>query len=242
MAVKTEFSLDYEVENVRESSFPVIIVAGGSSSRMKGIDKITAEIAGIPVLARTMLAFERSNYISEIIVVTKEEKVETVNEYAKRFLISKLKGIALGGQTRADSVVNGLKLVALSDKFVFIHDGARPLVSQQVIENVATADYAHSCVICANTCIDTVKKVKNNFVEETLIRNELVNVQTPQRVEVNKYRELIERCDNLQSVTDDASVMEMFGEKVFVVDGDARNIKITSATDLKIARVLLEDF
>ncbi len=241
MAVNTEFSLEYEIEETNEFSFPVIIVAGGSSSRMKGIDKITADIAGIPVLARTMLAFERSKFISEIIVVTKEEKINIVNEYASKFLISKLKSVAVGGNTRADSVNNGLKLIDSSNKFVLIHDGARPLVSESVIERVANADFSYSCVICANSCIDTVKKVKDNLVVETVNRSELVNVQTPQRLEVAKYRELTLKCENNNCITDDASVMEMFGEKVYVVEGDKRNIKITTEIDLKIAKVLLED-
>ena len=242
MAVDTEFSLEYEIEKVNELGVPVIIVAGGSSARMKGVDKITAEICGIPVLARTMLAFEKSEFISEIIVVTKEDKIEVVNEYAKKFFISKLTGVAVGGKTRADSVNNGLKLINRSNRFVLIHDGARPLVSGQVIERVANADFTHSCVICANACVDTVKKVKDCFVEETLVRNELVSVQTPQRLELNKYLKYAEECKNNENITDDASIMEKFGEKVFVVDGDFRNIKITTVVDLKIAEVLLEDF
>lgn len=242
MSVNTEFSLEYEIEDTNEYAVPVIIVAGGSSSRMKGVDKITALVAGIPVLARTMLAFERSKYISKIFVVTKEEKFGVVNEYAKNFLISKFKGVVVGGSSRAESVKNGLGIIDSSDKFVLIHDGARPLVTEDIIERVSNADYSKSCVICATPCVDTVKKVNNSFVEETLTRSQLVNVQTPQRLSVSKYRELIEKCGNDDSITDDASVMEKFGESVFVVEGDKRNIKITTEIDLKIAEVLLEDF
>lgn len=241
MAVKTEFSLQYETADDTNCGLPVIIVAGGSSTRMNGIDKITAELAGIPVIVRTMLAFERSDYISQIIVVIKDEKIALLQDLANRFMITKLKGIAVGGNSRADSVLNGLKFLDASTDFVLVHDGARPLVDSKLIKRVACADKKYSCVICANKCIDTIKNVKDNIVQYTPERDKLVSVQTPQRLNYKKYIGYIEQLEDRQIVTDDASIMEKFGEEVFVVDGDYCNIKITSPLDLKIAEVLLKE-
>ena len=242
MAVKSEYSLQYETVDNICGGIPVIIVAGGNSNRMMGIDKITAELGGMPVIVRTMLAFERCKSVSEIIVVIKDEKTTLLQNLAERYMITKLAGIAPAGNSRAESVCNGLKLIDSSIDSVLIHDGARPLVSDELIERVACADKSFACVICANKCVDTIKKVKDNIVEETYVRDNLIAVQTPQRVELKKYISYINGLDDLAFATDDASIMEKMGEKVLVVDGDFRNIKITSPLDLKIAQVYLEEF
>lgn len=241
MALKTGFNLEYNTCTQKNEGMPVIIVAAGSSSRMYGIDKIFTEIRGIPVIIRTMLAFERSKHCSEIIVAVKEENISKLQNLCQSYMISKLRVIIKGGESRAESVLNALNAVDSNTKQIMIHDGARPFVSEQVIKNVALADEKYNCVICATKCIDTVKMVTKDIVESTPDRNLLVNVQTPQRLNHLMYKNALMSLESFDKITDDASVIEKLNEKVLVVDGDVRNIKITSQFDLKLSEIILEE-
>ncbi len=238
LAYKLEYDLCCDQEN---NSVPVIIVAGGESSRMNGIDKIRAELLAMPVIARTLLAFENSKYISKIVVVTKEQNFDFVLKMCERYSISKLLCICKGGKNRAGSVLNGLNCLPKDTKNVLIHDAARPLVSAEVIERVATADNKYKCVICSVPVNDTIKSVNNEIIEKTLERSKLVSVQTPQRVDYAAYLPIITNDCNSDTLTDDASFMEQNGYEVLNVLGDYKNIKITTKLDLIIAKALLED-
>lgn len=242
MAVDLAYELEYEVCSENENNaIPVIIVAGGSSTRMGGVDKIRAEILGMPVIARTLLAFQKSKFISKIVVVTKEDNIEFVQKMCERYSISKLLCICKGGKNRANSVLNGLNCLSNDTKNVLIHDGARPLVSDEVIERVVTANNKYKCVICSVPVTDTVKKINGEIIEETFDRTKLVSVQTPQRVECSAYLPIISAENESDIYTDDASFMEKKGYEVFNVLGDYKNIKITTKLDLIIAKSLLED-
>lgn len=242
MAVDLAYKLEYEVCSEKENNaIPVIIVAGGSSTRMGGVDKIRAEILGMPVIARTLLAFEKSKLVSKIVVVTKEDNIDFVQKMCERYSINKLLCIAKGGKNRANSVLNGLNCLPKDTKNVLIHDGARPLVSGEVIERVVRANNKYRCVICSVPVTDTVKKINGEIIEETLDRTKLVSVQTPQRVECSAYLPIISAENEFELYTDDASFMEQKGYEVLNVLGDYMNIKITTKLDLIIAKSLLED-
>lgn len=241
MALKTDFNLEYNTCGDNKKGIPVIIVAGGSSNRMNGIDKIFTEIKGIPVIIRTMMAFERSECCSQIIVAVKKENILKLQKLCQSYMITKLSGIVAGGNSRAESVLNALNAVDENTKQLMIHDGARPFVSRNVINSVAFADEKYNCVVCATNCTDTVKMVKQNIVDCTPDRSLLVNVQTPQRLNFSIYKNALELLKNFDKITDDASVMEDIGEKVLVVDGDIRNIKITSQFDLKLSEIIMEE-
>ncbi len=242
MAVNLAYELEYEVCSENENNaMPVIIVAGGSSARMGGIDKIRAEILGMPVIARTLLAFEKSKFISKIVVVTKEDNIDFVQKMCEMYSISKILCVTKGGNNRANSVLNGLNCLPKGTKNVLIHDGARPLVNSDIIERVVTADEKYKCVICSVPVTDTIKKVNGKIIEETLDRTKIVSVQTPQRVEISAYLPILTAEKELDFYTDDASFMELNGHEVFNVLGDYKNIKITTKFDLVIAKSLLEE-
>lgn len=233
-----EYELTFTENTIKENAMPVIIVAAGASSRMKGIAKPFADICGIPVIVRTMLKFQKSEWISNIILVTRPDFVLKMQNYADEYGITKLSDIVLGGSCRQESVLNGLKTVKNSEK-VLIHDGARPLVSAGLIENICKTSAENDCVICAVKSKDTVKSVNSNgFVTKTHNRNELYCVQTPQAVNVEKYSELLNKSD-LSEFTDDASVFESAGLPVKVVEGEYTNIKITTPDDIALAEFYL---
>lgn len=237
----TETKLKYEVCSVSPNALPVIIVAAGSSARMNGINKQFLEINSIPVIVKTMLAFEQSTDIKNIILVTKAEDIFKLQLLAEKHNISKLTDIVCGGNSRQESVLKGLARVGTEDEAVLIHDGARPLVCNQVINRVANGLKSYSAVTCAVKVKDTVKQIDaDGKVIKTLDRSSLVAVQTPQGVKVKEYRQAVDSVKNLADFTDDTSIMEAAGFDVLTVEGDYKNIKITTPEDIATAQKFAE--
>lgn len=240
--MKTETVLKYEVSEIPKNGIPAIIVAAGSFTRMEGVNKQLAEISGIPVIIRTLMAFENSNLVSSIILVVRADDVFSVQLLTEKYGITKLTDIVCGGNCRQESVVKGLSRVSVTAEKVLIHDGARPLVDGDTIERVAKGLDSFSAVTCAVPIVDTVKRVDTNGqVLETLNRDGLVSVQTPQGVRVTDYKSALEKAEDLSAFTDDMSIMEKAGFKVLTVMGSRDNIKITTKRDISFAESLLEE-
>ena len=239
---KTEIKLQFEVIKETEKKFPVIIVAAGSSSRMQGENKQLLSLCGIPVIARTLMTFENSPFISRIILVTRDEDIFTLQMLAEKYSVSKLSAIVCGGKNRTDSVLKGISRLSENENTVLIHDGARPLVSEKVIENVALKAENFSAVACAVKVKDTVKKIAfDGTVICTPDRSSLVSVQRPQSVNVKEYLNAVNLADDTGIFTDDLSVLESQGKKCLVVEGDYKNIKITTKEDIKLAESYLSE-
>ncbi|MBR6573137.1 MAG: 2-C-methyl-D-erythritol 4-phosphate cytidylyltransferase [Clostridia bacterium] len=236
----TEFKLEFSASCEEKQGIPVVIVAAGSSSRMKGIDKQFATLLGIPLLARTLTAFEKSQYISSIVVVTQKNKIEDIKHLAEKYMISKLYNVVQGGDCREQSVEKGLAALPENTKKALVHDGARPLVSQEIIKNTVIALEGNDCVACGVKVKDTIKKVdEDGYCIETVDRKNLISIQTPQGVNVAKFLEIATKTD-LNQFTDDTSVMEFAGIKTKLVDGDYKNIKVTTPEDITLATAYLE--
>lgn len=231
----------YSKQQIDWSSVGVIVLAAGSASRMQGIDKITAELDGVPVIIRALRAFDNISEVKSIILVVRSEMVNALQNILDRFEISKVTDIVAGGASRAQSVKNGFEVLKKEKniKTVLIHDGARPLVSEKVIKNVITATEEFSAAIPAVPVKDTVKKIGVlGKVEMTPDRSQLVLVQTPQGFSMECYRESLNKAgDNLDSFTDDSSLVENAGFKVYITEGDYKNIKITTPEDMMVAEV-----
>ena len=239
---QTKFKLKYETCGEELQQYPVIVVAAGSSSRMQGVNKQLAEINGIPVIVHTLKVFDQSPFISRIILVTKQEDIPLLQRITDEYDIKKLTDIAAGGKDRHSSVKNGLSRLTAEETKVLIHDGARPLVSNFVIGNVTAALANENAVICAVPICDTVKRADENlFVSETVDRNRLYAVQTPQGISVPQYLAACKTVSGAELFTDDAALMEAAGEKVKIVEGDSKNIKITTQKDLILAKLYLEE-
>ncbi|MBQ6877310.1 MAG: 2-C-methyl-D-erythritol 4-phosphate cytidylyltransferase [Oscillospiraceae bacterium] len=219
-----------------------VIVAAGSSVRMGGEDKIFIPISGIPVVARSLLAYENCGDVSEIVVVTKENSIGKIEELAKEYGIKKLKAVVPGGSTRAESVKNGVFAVSAEADFVAIHDGARPLILPEDISRCAHDAFRCGGAVLAVPVTDTIKYgKKNGFVEYTPAREKLFAAQTPQIFDLTVYKTAMERAfRELSDCTDDSRIFENDARKVFLTPGKRYNIKITSPEDVLIAEALLK--
>ena len=156
---KTELKLEYEICENENSGIPVIVVAAGNSTRMKGTNKQLALLGGIPVIIRTLRNFENSKDISNIILVVKDTDLFEFQMLTHKYMISKISDIVCGGNSRQESVLNGFARLKDTDKSVLIHDGARPFADEKIINSVVSALNSHSAVTCAVKVKDTVKKI-----------------------------------------------------------------------------------
>ena len=217
-----------------------VIVAAGSASRMGGIDKVMAPLNGEPMIARTVRAFQNCDAISEIVVVTREDLILPITSLCAQ--MDKVQAVVAGGSSRQESVHLGLNALSDKCKLVAIHDGARPLISWQVIDRVVRAANTYGAAAPAIPVKDTIKVVQGGVVKETPDRASLQAVQTPQVFDFDILRGALKKAkqDGAQ-VTDDCSAVERMGMAVKIVEGEERNLKVTTPLDLKIAQLLLEE-
>ena len=222
-------------------SCAAVVLGAGSAQRM-GFDKMTAMLDGQPVLVRAINAFEQSPLIEEIVVVTKEERLEEVAELCKTYSLSKVSSVVMGGKTRTESALAGVMALKKDCRLTAIHDGARPFVSKQLIEDCirrASIQYAAIPVVKST---DTLRAVdENGSLIGTYDRDRVVRVQTPQIFlsEIIKGA-LSDAVQKGMTFTDDASAVERMGVRIQAVEGDEENIKLTTPQDMLIAQGILE--
>ncbi len=237
--LKTESKLEFEVLKPHINGIPVIVVAAGSSTRM-GKNKMLISLLDMPLLIRTLKVFEGCKSISNIILVARESELLKYSQLCEKYMISKVSDIIKGGSNRQESVLLGLKQLKKTDEKVLIHDGARPLVSDEIINRVINGLEGFSAVTPVVKVKDTIKQIgTDGVVLKTLCRDALVQVQTPQGVDVRKYFEAINGKD-LSLFTDDVSIFEAANEPVLTVLGDYKNIKVTTKEDIIIAEAFLK--
>ena len=217
-----------------------VIVAAGSATRMGGVDKIMADLGGEPLILRTVRPFLTCDAISEIVIVTREDLVGTVRNLFAGF--DKVTAVVSGGKDRAESVSAGLEAFQSKIKLVAIHDGARPLVTEEVIDRVVRAANVYSAAAPAVDVKDTIKVVAGGVVRSTPDRSTLRAVPTPQVFDRDLLRAALKKAkDDGATITDDCSAVELLRMSVKIVKGDERNLKVTTPMDLRIARMLLEE-
>lgn len=214
-----------------------IILAGGKGKRMGGlVSKQYIEVKGKPILYYTLKRFIECKSIDSITLVLPEDEIE----YCKKEILEKyslrVDNIVIGGKERQDSVYNGLKSI-VNTSIVLIHDGARPFVSNRIIEEGIELAKIHGASAPGVTPKDTIKiKNEEGFSIETPNRERLVSIQTPQVFKFNLILQCHEKIkkDNV-IVTDDTMVAELYGNRVYLYDGDYTNIKVTTPEDLILA-------
>ena len=217
-----------------------VIVAAGSASRMGGIDKVMAKLAGEPMILRTVRAFQQCDAIKEIVIVTREDLIRPISDLCAN--MEKVKAVVVGGKSRQESVWLGLNALSKDMKLAAIHDGARPLVSQAVIDRTVRAAHTYGAAAPAIPVKDTIKVVKSGLVMATPDRATLRAVQTPQVFDFDLLRGALKKAEEENAaVTDDCSAVEKLGMSIKIVEGDEGNLKITTPLDLKIAEMLLEE-
>lgn len=215
-----------------------VIVAAGSARRMRGIDKIMTFIGGVPMLLRTVRAMAACERIDEIVIVTRADLIAQVQALCGNE--SKISAVVAGGDTRAESVLCGLKQA--HSTLVAIHDGARPLVTPQIIEEAIRAAEEYGAAAPAIAVHDTIKVAQHGVVEQTPDRRTLFAAQTPQVFAAERIMAALE--DALVrgiALTDDCSAAEAAGMPVRLTQGSEENLKITVPTDLILAEAILKE-
>ena len=220
-----------------------IIAAAGSSRRMEGRDKLWIPLAGRITLARTIDVFEASPVIENILLVLNSERINDVTRLCQQEGWSKITGIVKGGIRRQDSVRGGLDSLAKlapTTQWVMIHDGARPLVTSDILEAGLIAAQEYDAAIAAVPVKDTIKQVEQGWISSTLDRSQLWAIQTPQVFSFSLIHHAHHTTQPEQEFTDDAALLEHLGKRVAVFKGSYSNIKITTQEDLLIAEALIK--
>ena len=219
-----------------------VIVAAGSSQRM-GSDKLLHNLGIMPVLARTLLVFQDCELVDEIVVVTRMEKLEEVAELCKKYCIEKASKVICGGATRMESALAGVSEVKKKAKLIAIHDGARPLVSVELIENTVRAAAKYKAAVPAIKSVDTLKLAEDGeTVTGSLDRELVLRVQTPQVFDADLIKgALTFAAEKKLPLTDDCSAVEQMGVKARIVPGEEDNIKLTTPRDMLFAAAILKD-
>jgi 2-C-methyl-D-erythritol 4-phosphate cytidylyltransferase len=218
-----------------------IIVAAGRSKRFKGkASKVLAEISNKPVIYYSLSVLNRHPDIDEIIIVASPSSIKAITGIIRRYKINKVKKIVLGGKERKDSVLQGLKSLGEGISYVLIHDGARPLINDDMISSVITAAKVSGAAIVGVPVKPTIKRVNSGlWVQGTVDRDGLWEVQTPQVFLKSIILKAYKRSGRAK-VTDDAMLVEKSGIKVKLALGSYSNIKITTPEDLIIAEAILK--
>lgn len=221
-----------------------IIAAAGCGSRMGNRDgktKQMMELDGLPIIVRTLLIFEKSDIINEIIVVAREDELSDYDSFKREYGLTKITAVVAGGSTRQESVLRGFEAIDDRSEFVAIHDGARCLLTDDMLTAVVTEAYRRGAATAAQRATDTVKRVnRKGFIDETIDREEVWLAQTPQvfKTEVYRAAAYVSLDEDFRG-TDDNSLCEYIGFEVKAVDCGRTNIKITEPSDLVIAKALI---
>ncbi|PKK84479.1 MAG: 2-C-methyl-D-erythritol 4-phosphate cytidylyltransferase [candidate division Zixibacteria bacterium HGW-Zixibacteria-1] len=220
-----------------------LIVAAGRGVRFGGdIPKQFRIILDRPLLAWTAMQFEKARLVDEIVLVIAEDfMLYAGDKVVKQSSFAKLKRIIKGGETRRESVLNGLKALPISTGFVAIHDGARPLVDAADIDRVIAVAHKERAAILARPIADTVKRVEADYVISSLDRSKLYRAETPQVFQYDLIKSAHEKYISGREVTDDSALVEALGFKVRTVIPEKRNLKVTTEEDMQLAKMIIEE-
>lgn len=218
-----------------------VVAAAGASTRMAGQDKLLIELGDRPVLAHTLLALDKCPEIAEIVIVTRQEKMNDIAQLVTTYRVGKVTNIVQGGATRLESVYSGVQNVSPHTKLIAVHDGARPFVTENIVSLAVTAALKFSAAAPAVPVTSTVKRALNGMVVKTLDRNELFEIQTPQIFDAALLKAALQNAvDKKLYITDDCMAVEALGCPVRLTTGTRDNIKLTTAIDVAFAEAILK--
>lgn len=224
-----------------EPKCSAVIVSAGLARRMGGVDKVLAPLGELPVLVHTLYAFQDCPSIQEIIVVAREDLVVEIGRLCKEFSFDKVRKVVVGGQERIHSVQAGLNEVDPEAGLIAIHDGARPLVTQEIIRDTVARAALTGAAAPAVPLVDTVKRTENGRTVETVDRSQLWAVQTPQIFEAGLIKAATQKAlDDGELLTDDCGAVERMGMPVTLTSGSPENLKITTPLDLILGEAILQ--
>ena len=219
-----------------------LVAAAGSSSRMRGLNKLLQPLDGVPVLARTLMALQKAERVDEIVVATRESDLMEISHLCHTYGITKCKKVVRGGETRVHSVLQAAYEAAPETTLLAVQDGARPLVTPDLIDDCIRAAERCGAAAPAIAVKDTIKTVNG---EEAVIgtpdRSVLRAVQTPQVFDADLLKAALQSAlEHEATITDDCSAVEQLGKTVFLIPGSEENLKITTRIDLIVAEAILQ--
>ena len=221
-----------------------LILAAGNSTRMGGdISKQFMTVDGVPVLALTLMAYQKNARISEIIVAARVEDFDEIARIREKYGISKLRQVVAGGKDRRESAERAFSKISDDIRYIAIADGARCLITTEEITDVCLAAYRHRAASAAQKIVGTVKRTTpKGAVLETVSRQNLWEAQTPQVFHVALYSTALKKLkeSGYSAVTDDNEIVERMGHKVQLVECSRENMKITTPEDIVIATAILK--
>lgn len=217
-----------------------VIVAAGSARRMGGIDKILAPLGSVPILLHTLAPFQASELVDEIVIVTREDLLVQVGNLCSQKGMTKVRRLVKGGEDRTGSVLAGIGETDPQADLIAIHDGARPFLTEAVLEETIAKARERGAAAPALPLKDTVKRVRDGMAAETLDRDTLAAVQTPQIFEAGLIKGALHKARQDGAVlTDDCGAVERLGFPVCLTQGSEENIKITTPSDLILGELIL---
>lgn len=220
----------------------VIVVAAGRATRMEGVDKVLCPLGGTPLLLHALAPLQASELVDEIVIVTREDLMVTVGALCSQQGFSKVRRLVKGGEERMDSVQAGLQETDPAATLIAIHDGARPFLTQEVLEETIQAAAQRGAAAPAIPVKDTIKRVQDGVVVETLERESLMAVQTPQIFDADLIKGALAKAQQDQvALTDDCGAVERLGFPVYLTKGQEENIKITTPADLLRGELILAE-
>lgn len=217
-----------------------IVPAAGKGERIGG-EKPYLLIKNKPILVHTLIVLQSIDFLNEIILVVDKTKIDFCRkEIVKKYRLNRVKKIIAGGASRFDSVFNGLKEIDEKTDLVFIHDGVRPFLSEEIAKKVIREAKRYKAAVAAFPCIETIKEIdKNLFIKKTLSRKKIWFIQTPQVFQHDLIIRAYEKAKKRGIESgDDAELVERIGQPVKIVRGEYKNIKITFPEDLIFAQGL----
>lgn len=235
------FSFLRKVKEANRPRCTALVAAAGASSRMEGVNKVLEPLEGVPVLARTLVSFQLAEEIDEIVVAAREEDLVEISRMCRTYDITKCTKVVRGGESRVHSVLLAALEASPDSALLAVQDGARPLVTPELIGRVVSAAARCGAAAPAVAVKDTVKAVREDgAVERTLERETLRAVQTPQVFEASLLKAALQSAlESGVPVTDDCSAVERLGKVAFLVKGEEENLKITTPMDLILAEAIL---
>ena len=224
-----------------EPKCSAVVVSAGLARRMGGVDKVLAPLGELPVLVHTLYAFQDCSAVEEVILVAREDLIVEIGRLCKEFDLDKVKKVIVGGKERIHSVQAGLREVNPEAELIAIHDGARPLVTQEIIRDAVTRAALTGAAAPAIPLTDTIKRTEDGLAVETVDRAQLWAVQTPQVFEAGLIKGAVQKAiDDGELLTDDCGTVERLGMKVTLTSGSPENIKITTPLDLILGEAILQ--
>lgn len=235
------FSFLRKVKEANRPRCTALVAAAGASSRMEGVNKVLEPLEGVPVLARTLVSFQLAEEIDEIVVAAREEDLVEISRMCRTYDITKCTKVVRGGESRVHSVLLAALEASPDSALLAVQDGARPLVTPELIGRVVSAAARCGAAAPAVAVKDTIKAVREDgAVERTLERETLRAVQTPQVFEASLLKAALQSAlESGVPVTDDCSAVERLGKVAFLVEGEEENLKITTPMDLILAEAIL---